>query len=318
MADKIRVLIADDHAVVRHGLRLFLDLQDDIAVVGEAQDGAEAVDKAKAQRPDIILMDLVMPGLDGIQATRAVKDACPDTRVLVLTSFADDEKLFPALRAGAAGYLMKDVAPEQLAEAIRTVHRGDPLLHPQVARRLMRQFSEARREPEGTVTILFTDIEGSAPIVQELGDEESRALFREHDEHLREMLKKHDGLEVKHQGDGLMIAFSSARRAVLCAIDIQRAIAQQNREHTHVALRVRIGLNTGEAIAEEDDYFGETVILASRIEATAQGGQILVSELTKALVGASAVCFVDRGEHELKGLGGSHRLFEVVWAEDDG
>lgn len=318
MADKIRVLIADDHAVVRHGLRLFLDLQDDIAVVDEAQDGAEAVDKAKAQRPDIVLMDLVMPGLDGIQATRAVKDACPDTRVLVLTSFADDEKLFPALRAGAAGYLMKDVAPEQLAEAIRTVHRGDPLLHPQVARRLMRQFSEARREPEGTVTILFTDIEGSASIVQELGDEGSRAVFREHDGHLREVLKKHGGLEVKHQGDGLMIAFSSARRAVLCAIDIQRAIAQQNREHTQVALRVRIGLNTGEAIAEEDDYFGETVILASRIEATAQGGQILVSELTKALVGARAVRFVDRGEHGLKGLHGTHQLFEVVWAEEDG
>ncbi len=318
MADKIRVLIVDDHAVVRHGLKLFLDLQDDIAVVGEAEDGAEAVDKAKAQLPDVVLMDLVMPGLDGIQATRSVKEACPQTRVLVLTSFADDEKLFPALRAGAAGYLMKDVAPEQLAEAVRTVYRGEPLLHPDIARRLMRQSAEARRQPEGTVTILFTDIERSTAIVQELGDEGARAVFREHDSLLRDVVESHGGTEVKQQGDGFMIAFSSARRAVLCAIGMQRAISRPNQGRPQVAVRVRIGLNTGETIAEEQDYFGEAVILASRIAGKAQGGQILVSELTKALVGASGVRFVDCGQHELKGLRGGHRLFEVVWAEGEG
>ena len=317
MADKIRVLIVDDHAVVRQGLRLFLDLQADITVVGEAEDGARAVEEAKALSPDVVLMDLVMPGTDGIEATRCVKEACPDARVLVLTSFADDEQLFPALRAGAAGYLMKDVAPEQLAEAIRTVHRGDPLLHPQALRRLMDQSAEARRQPEGTVTVLFTDIEGSSAIVQRLGDEQARAVFREHDCLLREAVEQHGGVEVKHQGDGLMIAFSSARRAVLCAIDMQRAIARSNREHPHDAVQVRIGLNTGEVIAEEQDYFGETVILASRIRDTAQGGQILVSELTKTLVGAHGVRFVDRRKNQLKGWG-EHRLFEVDWAEDGG
>ena len=178
MAGKIRVLIVDDHAVVRQGLRLFLDLQEDIAVVGEAADGAQAVEEAKAHAPDVVLMDLVMPGMDGIQATRCVKEACPDANVLVLTSYAEDEQVFPALRAGAAGYLMKDVAPEQLAEAIRTVHRGDPLLHPEVLRRLMRQSAEARRQPEGTVTVLFTDIVDSSAIVQRLGDQGARDLPR--------------------------------------------------------------------------------------------------------------------------------------------
>jgi len=315
MTGKISVLIADDHAVVRQGLRLFLDLQDDITVVGEAADGVEAVDQARTLIPDIVLMDLVMPRLDGIQAIIGVRDASPDTRVLVLTSFAEDDKLFPALRAGAAGYMMKDVAPEQLAEAIRTVHRGEPLLHPEVTRRLMRQSAEARREPEGTVTVLFTDIQDSTPIVQKMGDEQSRVLFREHDSLLREAVKRHGGLEVKHQGDGLMIAFSSARRAVRCAIDIQRAVARHNQKQFGPELLVRIGLNTGEAIAEEHDYFGEAVILASRIRDSAGGGQILVSEITRGLVGANGIQFSDRGEHQLKGLHGRYRLYEVAWSE---
>ncbi len=318
MTDKIRVLVADDHAVVRHGLRLFLDLQDDIAVVGEAEDGAEAVDQAKELLPDVVLMDLVMPRLDGIQAIYGVREASPETKVLVLTSFSEDDKLFPALRAGAAGYLMKDVPPEQLADAIRTIHRGDPLLHPEVTRRLMRRSAEARREPEGTVTVLFTDIEGSTPIVQELGDERARDLFRQHDSLLREAVERYGGVEVKHQGDGLMIAFSSARRAVLCAVDMQRAVARHNREDPREALSVRVGLNTGEAIAEEHDYFGEAVIIAARIADGARGGQILVSEVTKALVGANGVRFLDRGRHRLKGLSRAHRLYEVPWTEDGG
>lgn len=115
-----------------------------------------------------------------------------------------------------------------------------------------------------------------------------------------------------------MIAFSSARRAVLCAVDMQRAVAQHNLEHPGNALRVRVGLNTGEAIAEEHDYFGEAVILAARIADSARGGQILVSELTKALVGANSMPFLDRGRHRLKGLSGAHRLYEVPWAEDGG
>lgn len=145
MTDKIRVLIADDHAVVRQGLRTFLQLQDDIEVVGEASDGAEAVRLAGELVPDVVVMDLVMPSKDGIEATREIKALSPSTRVLVLTSFTDDDKVFAAVKAGAAGYLLKDVQPAALGDAIRTVYRGEALLHPAVAGKLMREFAEGKR-----------------------------------------------------------------------------------------------------------------------------------------------------------------------------
>jgi NarL family two-component system response regulator LiaR len=138
----IRVVIADDHAVVRQGLRTFLDLQDDIEVVAEAGDGEEAVDAVARLEPDIVLIDLVMPRLDGIEAIRRVRERSPATRAIVLSSFVDDDKLFPAVRAGAAGYLLKDVQPHELVEAIRTVHRGGALLHPQVAARLLEEMTD--------------------------------------------------------------------------------------------------------------------------------------------------------------------------------
>jgi NarL family two-component system response regulator LiaR len=138
----IRVLIADDHAVVRQGLRTFLDLQDDIEVVGEASDGAEALAAAESLAPDVVLIDLVMPNVDGIEAIRGLRERAPAVRAIVLSSFIDDEKLFPAVRAGAAGYLLKDVQPQELVEAIRTVHGGGALLHPQVAARLLQDMAE--------------------------------------------------------------------------------------------------------------------------------------------------------------------------------
>ena len=137
----IRVLIADDHAVVRQGLRTFLDLQDDIEVVAEAGDGAEALAAAEQHKPDVALIDLVMPNVDGIEAIRGLRERAPDARAIVLSSFIDDEKLFPAVRAGAAGYLLKDVQPQELVDAIRTVHGGGALLHPKVASRLLEEMA---------------------------------------------------------------------------------------------------------------------------------------------------------------------------------
>ncbi len=145
MTEKIRVLIADDHAVVRQGLRTFLQLQDDIEVVGEAADGEEAVRLTGELVPDVVVMDLVMPAKDGIEATREIKALSPTTRVLVLTSFADDDKVFAAVKAGAAGYLLKDVQPAELGDAIRTIYRGESLLHPTVAGKLMREFAEGKQ-----------------------------------------------------------------------------------------------------------------------------------------------------------------------------
>ncbi len=145
--DQIRLLIVDDHQVVRQGLRTFLELQPDMAVVGEAGDGAEGVRLAQSLRPDIVLMDLVMPGMDGIEATRRIRALAEGPQVIALTSFTEDDKVFPALQAGAASYLLKDVSPEVLVDAIRAVIRGEARLHPDVQRKLMQQV--ARPKPPG-------------------------------------------------------------------------------------------------------------------------------------------------------------------------
>jgi NarL family two-component system response regulator LiaR len=137
----IRVAIADDHAVVRQGLRTFLELQDGMDVVGEAADGEEAVALVERTAPDVLLLDLVMPRVDGLEAIKLIRERAPATRVLVLTSFADDHTVLPAVRAGAAGYLLKDVQPPELAAAIRTVHSGEALLAPAVATMLVEQLA---------------------------------------------------------------------------------------------------------------------------------------------------------------------------------
>ena len=139
--EKIKVLIVDDHQVVRQGLRTFLELHEDIAVVGEAVDGLAAVETARQLAPDVILMDLVMPRLDGIAATRQVKALGGSTKVIALTSFTEDDKVFPAIQAGASSYLLKDVSPDDLVEAIRAVHRGEARLHPNIARKLREQVA---------------------------------------------------------------------------------------------------------------------------------------------------------------------------------
>ena len=139
----IRVLIADDHPLVREGLRSFLSTIEDIDVVGEAVDGDQAVALATDLEPDVVVMDLAMPNVDGIEATRRITQANASIRVIALTSFATDDKVFPAIQAGAAGYLLKETEPSELAEAIRKVHRGEPILHPSVAARLMREVAAA-------------------------------------------------------------------------------------------------------------------------------------------------------------------------------
>jgi NarL family two-component system response regulator LiaR len=148
--DAIRVLVVDDHAVVREGLRTFLSLQDGIEVVGEAADGREAVAAAERERPDVVVMDLVMPRLDGVQAMRELRARVPRARVIVLTSFLDDDRLLPAIRAGAAGYLLKNVEPAELARAVRAADAGEALIDPVVAARLVDALADAddhRDEP---------------------------------------------------------------------------------------------------------------------------------------------------------------------------
>ena len=149
MADVISVVIADDHPFVRHGLRTYLDTLDDLEVAGEAADGAEAVELAVRLLPDVVLMDLVMPELDGVEATRKIREASPATKVIVLTSFDADEQVFPAIKAGAAGYLLKDVRPAELADAVRKASRGEALLAPSVAAKLMQEVAGDRSPAAG-------------------------------------------------------------------------------------------------------------------------------------------------------------------------
>jgi NarL family two-component system response regulator LiaR len=147
VADAIRIVLADDHAVVREGLRAFLELQEGIEVVGEAADGEEAVEEAERLRPDVMLMDLVMPRLDGVGAMRELRRRRPEIRVIVLTSFAEDERLLPAIQAGAAGYLLKNVEPRELARAVRAAHAGQALLDPAVAARLVEAIAQPAGDP---------------------------------------------------------------------------------------------------------------------------------------------------------------------------
>ena len=171
--------------------------------------------------------------------------------------------------------------------------------------------------PEGTVTVLFTDVEGSTDLTIRLGDEAAREVLRACDELVRQQVTRHRGQEVKHTGDGLMVAFTSARRAVACAVDIQRAIASRNRREPERAIRVRIGLNTGEVIREEEDLFGATVNAAKRITDHAGAGEILASEGVKVILGAaSTVELEDHGEVELKGFPQRVRLHRVAWEEE--
>ncbi len=144
----VRVLIVDDHAIVRKGIRALLSEAGGFEVVGEADNGQSAVLLAQETQPDVILMDLLMPGMDGIEATRQITSRQPKARILVLTSFAADNKVFPAIKAGATGYLLKDSSPDELVRAIHQVQRGEPSLHPTIARKLLQEIARpAEREP---------------------------------------------------------------------------------------------------------------------------------------------------------------------------
>jgi NarL family two-component system response regulator LiaR len=146
----IRVLVADDHAIVRTGIRAMLEIVPDIDVVGEATNGREAIAEVQRLLPDVILMDLVMPEVDGIEAIHRIKDVQPEARILVLTTFAGEDMVFPAIKAGAQGYHLKDSSPEQLVRAIRQVCSGESSLHPVIARKVLEELSHPPQQPPTT------------------------------------------------------------------------------------------------------------------------------------------------------------------------
>ncbi|HEY7355913.1 MAG TPA: response regulator transcription factor [Ktedonobacterales bacterium] len=145
MNERISVLIVDDHSVVRQGVRAFLEMQPDLAIAGEAESGEQAIQLAQDLIPDVVLMDLALPGIDGVEATRQIKRVSPRTQVIVLTSYYEDEHVFPALRAGAVSYTLKDLRPAELVEIVRKAAEGESVLHPRVASRLIQEVRQAKR-----------------------------------------------------------------------------------------------------------------------------------------------------------------------------
>ncbi|MCP4542586.1 MAG: response regulator transcription factor [Chloroflexi bacterium] len=172
MTKTIRILIADDHPVVRQGLRGLLSTEPGMEVIGEAVDGAKAVLQARSLQPDVILMDIVMPNKNGIEAVREIKAENPDARILILTSFAEDDKVFPAIKSGALGYLLKDSSPQELLQAIHDVCRGEPSLHPTIAHKLMYELDQPPDLPLTEDPLTAREVEVLRLVAQGLSNHE--------------------------------------------------------------------------------------------------------------------------------------------------
>ena len=365
MDQPIKVLLVDDHDLAREGLRRVLDIEPDIQVVGEATDGEQVAGMVQSLSPDVVLMDIKMPSINGIEATRQLKGSRLNVKVIVLSFI--DEYLPQAIEAGAEGYLTKDVKRDELVGAIHRVHRGELVLggslmtNPKVGENIVKRLQEVTMGPVGngietvhgmaesgnitdvqralgirstavgkaprsesidwhnrtndaTTTILISDVQGSTTLTERLGDNQAHEIMQVHNALVREQVSSYGGFEVKSMGDSFMLAFFSARRAVQCAIDIQRAFSAHNDTHPEEPILVRIGLHTGETIREADDFYGKNVILAYRIADQAKGGQILVSSLLRELTQSAGDIRFGRAVHvELKGLKGSHEIYQVNW-----
>ena len=311
----IRVLLADDQALVRAGLHALLEAQDDIQVVGEADNGEAALQLAAELTPDVVLMDIRMPRMDGLEATRRiVEDKQLDrTRIVILTTFDVDEYVFEALRVGASGFLVKDTEPELLLQGVRAVARGDALLSPGVTRRLIGAFAgrQPRAFPSGSdpdrilATVMFSDIVSSTERAAQVGDRQWRDVLDRHDELIRRLLAAHGGQEINTTGDGFLALFDAPARAIRCAVAIRDQLGS-------LGIEVRIGLHCGEVELRGDDVGGIAVHIGARVTALASAGDVVVSSTVRDLVAGSGIGFLDRGGHDLKGVPGRWELFAVA------
>ena len=195
MSDAIRILIADDHAIVREGLRALLATEPGLELVAEVADGLEAVDKFRVTKPDVVLLDMMMPRKDGLGAIQDIMQEDPNAHILVLTSFAEDDKVFPAIKAGALGYLLKDSSPQELLAAIRNVYQGEASLHPTIARKLMRELNQPASLPPTTDPLTEREVEVLRLVAQGLSNDDianqlvvSERTVRTHVSHILDKL----------------------------------------------------------------------------------------------------------------------------------
>jgi class 3 adenylate cyclase len=245
---------------------------------------------SQVRSPTLILQRRQTAVLPSLEVAKGLASGIPDARLALLEGTSD----------------IPWVGDEEAVLAAVDDFLGDSEPAPAIAE---------PHAPGGVCTVLFTDVEGSTALTERLGDAKAREVLRNHERIVREALRAHGGAEVKAMGDGFMASFSSATRALECAIAMQRAFAAHDDEHPETPIRVRIGLNAGEPIAEEADLFGTAVIMAARIAAQAQGGEILASDVVRQLVAGKGFLFADRGETALRGFEDPVRLYEVRWRE---
>jgi len=305
----IRVLLADDQALVRSGFRSLLDAQEDIQVVGEAGDGDQAVELTSSLIPDVVLMDVRMPGADGLDATRRIRadQRLRDVRIVILTTFELDEYVFEALRIGASGFLVKDTDPADLIRAVREAARGEALLSPSVTRRLIGQFAGQSSEGRVVATVLFTDIVGSTERAREIGDRRWRELLDRHDELAGRVVEGRGGRLIKNTGDGVFATFDRPASGIRTAVVLRDELRD-------LGIEIRAGLHTGEVELRGGDVGGIAVHIGARVMAEAGPGEVVASRTVRDLVVGSDVAFEDRGIHRLKGMEDEWQLFAVTRA----
>lgn len=315
----VRILIVDDHAVVREGLQMFLGLDPELEIVGAAQNGAEALEMVRELQPDLVLMDLMMPVMDGVTATAAITREFPDMAVLALTSVPEDDSVTQAVVAGARGYLLKGTDSQQLRRAIKEAAAGRTQLSRYAVARLARELraAQARPQPADSATLvrtfLIADIRGYTRFTQERGDEAAAQLAAKFAALAREIVGNHEGQVTELRGDEALAVFASTRQALRAAMGMQARFREETRVQPELPMHVGVGIDTGEAVAVEGGYRGRALNFAARLCSLAGPGEVLTTEVVTHVAGhIEGIVYIERGDVALKGIDEPVRVFQVT------